>query len=91
LLFIFVILERLRIMKHKTLFTYRSTIQIKDVQKSDALAYICIGESTSLDTIVDDTYELIVHGNYNYFLFSKINLLLQNVCINTCVLRLISL
>ncbi|XP_012229228.2 vascular endothelial growth factor receptor 1-like isoform X1 [Linepithema humile] len=53
--------ERLHIKQHKTLFSHRSTVKINNVQKSDAMAYICVGESTSLDTIADETYELVVH------------------------------
>jgi len=70
LFLIFVISEeRLNIMKHNTSFTYRSTITINNVQKSDAQNYTCTGKSrdiisntTSLKYI---NYKLVVHGNYN--------------------------
>lgn len=68
LLIIFAISERLNIIKHKTLFTYRSTININNVQKSDAQNYVCTGKSkdimsntTSSENVI---YKLVVHGNY---------------------------
>lgn len=59
-------------MQYKTSFTHRSTVKLNNVQKSDAMTYICVGESTSLDTIVNETYKLVVHGNYNFFVCYKI-------------------
>nr|XP_012229232.1 PREDICTED: vascular endothelial growth factor receptor kdr-like isoform X1 [Linepithema humile] len=55
--------ERLHIIRHKTPFTYQSTIKINNVQKSDAQDYICIGKYISSNTILseDGFYKLVVH------------------------------
>lgn len=69
---IFVISERLQIIRNKTLFTYRSTIKIHHVQKSDAQDYICTGNyKSSENTILSEyaIYKLVVNGNYNISTF----------------------
>lgn len=65
----FVTLERIQIMKHKTNFTYRSTLKINNVEESDAQVYTCIGQFTTTfhdlaETTLSDyaTYKLVVYG-----------------------------
>nr|XP_012229230.1 PREDICTED: vascular endothelial growth factor receptor kdr-like isoform X1 [Linepithema humile] len=66
--------ERLHIVQNKTLFSHRSTVKINNVQKSDAMAYICVGQFTSdSDTIADETYELVVHDPVRPF-FDETNM-----------------
>ena len=62
-------LERLHIVQHKTPFTYRSTLKLHRVQKSDAQNYFCTGKIMNPmyyegpDTLSDyANYKLIIHG-----------------------------
>ncbi|RLU26184.1 hypothetical protein DMN91_002350 [Ooceraea biroi] len=41
--------ERLEILQHRTPFTYRSTLKINQVRKSDAQTYACIGKSITVN------------------------------------------
>ncbi|XP_072744995.1 vascular endothelial growth factor receptor 1 isoform X2 [Anoplolepis gracilipes] len=74
--------ERLQIKRYKTPFTYRSTLVIHDVQKSDAVDYSCTGKCTNglnhegLENVAlsDYTsYNLIVHDPVPPF-FTKTNM-----------------
>jgi len=42
-------LDRLDIVQHTTPFTYRSTLKINDVHKSDAQTYVCLGKSVTVN------------------------------------------
>jgi len=89
LFIIFAISERRNITKHKTPFTHRSTIIIKNVQKSDAQNYVCTAisnDATSKTTPSESvTYKLTVHGNYNISIYlSKI--ILRLVIYNNLIL-----
>jgi len=66
-----IILER-RITQNNTLFNYRSTLKIDNVQKSDAGNYTCVGKyivSNKIPFFETTNYKLIVHGNYDVFIY----------------------
>ncbi|XP_020278228.1 vascular endothelial growth factor receptor 1 isoform X2 [Pseudomyrmex gracilis] len=69
--------ERIQIMRHKTNFTYRSTLKINNVTKSDSQLYTCIGQCTShnLELLSDyATYTLIVNDPKKpYFTATNMN------------------
>ncbi|XP_067203643.1 vascular endothelial growth factor receptor 1-like isoform X3 [Linepithema humile] len=71
----FVKTERLNIIQHKTSFTYRSTIKINNVQKSDAQDYICNGKSRDMisNTFSEIKYKLVVHDPLRPY-FNKTNM-----------------
>lgn len=63
--------ERLKIERHNTQFTYRSTLKLSNVQESDANDYFCVGniKNTSNDEAL---YPLSDRGNYKLVIYSTI-------------------
>lgn len=66
-------------MRHKTPFTYRSTLKFNNVQESDEQDYFCTGKIVNalnhdaLEFLSDyANYKLVIHGIINLFKYLKI-------------------
>jgi hypothetical protein len=60
--------------QNNTLFNYRSTLEIDNVQESDAKNYTCAGKYIILNKVFETRYELVVYGNYNIFAYLTKNI-----------------
>lgn len=72
--------ENTHIVQSDTPFTYQSTLEIYNIQESNAENYTCAGEciisndSSTFFIMKNIRHELIVHGNYDIFIYLTKNI-----------------